>query len=442
MKRIVLKFGGTSMGSAGAMRKASAIVRSIDGEAVVVVSAVSGTTDALIALGRAALAGRDWGVTHNAIMSRHETIVSDLGMQPILTGFRSGLWNICNAIMTLGELSPSALDQIQGFGERMSAFIFAALLREDGARAEMVDAFRLIATDNQFGSANVNFATTNVRMAEILLPMLAPPLRVSTMIPVITGFIGQSESGHCATLGRGGSDYSAAIVAAAIDATELQVWTDVAGMFTADPRLVPSAHALEQLSFLEAGELAYFGAKVLHPKTITPAIDKGIPVRVLNTFDAGAPGTLITSEERPSVKSVTSKRGITVVTVTSLGMLGAYGFLERAFGAFARHKVVVDVLSSSEVSVSVTVDRDFPPGLVEDLRAFATVEVEAGMAIVCLVGGGIRTRTDILGKLFTAVDVPVRMVSQGASQRNITFVVAEGDAKPVVERVFRAFFNS
>ncbi len=434
---IVLKFGGTSMGTAEAMRKASAIVRAVDGEAVVVVSAVSGTTDALIALGELALSGGRWQGALDRLMARHATIVVELGMSLDLSEFWAEIERICQGVEMLGELSPATKDRLHGFGERMSATIFAELLVADGARAQATDAFRLIATDDQFGSAGVDFATTSARAAAILSPMLS-----ESAIPVVTGFIGQSASGKYSTLGRGGSDYSAAIVAAALDAAELQIWTDVDGMFTADPNVISSATALPHLSYLEAGELAYFGAKVVHPKTIVPAIEKGIPVRVLNTFNPEASGTLITSEARPSIKSVTSKKkGITVISVVSLGMLGAHGFLARIFETFARHEVVVDVVSTSEVSVSVTVDRAVPQGLLDDLRAFATVEVEPGMAIVCIVGDGIRTQPDVLARLFAAVgSIPVSMVSQGASKRSITFVVAETDANEAVRRVFEAFF--
>lgn len=442
MSRYVLKFGGTSMGSADAMRKASEIVRSTKGEVVVVVSAMSGTTDALIALGRKALAGGDWVRSLEAIKARHAEIADELGMRIGMTLGLSGFWSdlerLCQGIEMLGELSPSTLDQMQSFGERMSATIFAALLNAKGPYAEMVDANRLIVTDDQHGCANVSFAATNKRTKEALSPLIT-----RRVVPIVTGFVGQSESGRYTTLGRGGSDYSAAIVAAAMDADELQIWTDVDGMFTADPRVIPFAIVLPQLSYAEAGELAYFGAKVLHPKTIKPAIEEGIPVRVLNTFNATAPGTLITGEERPSIKSVTFKKEITTVNLVSLGMLGAHGFLAKIFAAFERHAVVVDVVSTSEVSVSVTVDREVPAALVEDLRAFATVEVETDMAIVCVVGEGIRTQPDVLGRLFSAVgSVPVSMVSQGASKRNVTFVVAERDARRVVEQVFQAFFIS
>ncbi len=434
---VVMKFGGTSMGSPEAMRSASAIVRAHRGQVIVVVSAVSGTTDALIALGRTALRGGDWREALDQLSTRHEVLAAELGMSLGLSKFWSEIQQICQGVEMLGELSPAVLDRLQGFGERMSATIFAAQLRADVARAEMVDAFRLVATDNQFGSANVNFVTTNARMREVLSPLLA-----DGMIPVVTGFIGQSVSGLYTTLGRGGSDYSGAIVAAGMDAVELQVWKEVDGMFMADPRLVPEATVLSHLSFAEASELAYFGAKALHPLTIKPAVEKKIPVRMLNTFRPEALGTLITSEVQPSLKSVTSKKGLTVITVESLGMLGASGFLATVFDVFRRHNVVVDVLASSEVSVSVTVDREVPEALVEDLRAFAAIDVQPDKSIVCLVGDGIQTDLDVIWKLFYSVrSMPIRMISQGASQRNITFVVAESDANTAVRNIFEAFFT-
>ncbi len=437
--RIVLKFGGTSMGSAEAMRKASAIVRSVDGEAVVVVSAVSGITNALKALGQTALSRGEWKSALWAIRARHCSIMEELGFRSDRNApdAWSQVEDICRGIELLGELSPATLDLLLSFGERVSAAIFASLLNRDGTDAERVDASRIILTDDRFGGANVNMRATRELTQGVLSEFFS-----KRCVPVITGFIGLSmTSGKYTTLGRGGSDYSAAIVAAAIDAVELQIWTDVAGMFTADPRLVPSATAIPQLSFAEAGELAYFGAKVLHPKTIAPAVERNIPVRILDTFHPEEPGTLITNETRPSIKSVTSKKGITVVSICSQGMLGAHGFLARIFDAFARHEVVADVVSTSEVSVSVTVDREVPQQLVDDLRTFATVDIESNMAIVCLVGEGIRTQPDVLGRLFASVgSVPVSMVSQGASKRNITFVVAESDADEAVRNVFAAFF--
>ncbi len=261
-------------------------------------------------------------------------------------------------------------------------------------------------------------------------------------IPVITGFVAQAENGHYITLGRGGSDYTGAIVGAGLMASEVQIWTDVDGILNTDPRLVPEAKVLTQVSFQEAGELAYFGAKVLHPKTIKPAIEKNIPVRILNTFNVSAPGTLITNEEEESLKAVTYKKNISIINICSAGMLEARGFLAKIFEVFAKHKVSVDVVSTSEVSVSLTVDNNFADIVVEELSAFASVNVYKGMAIVCLVGGGIITNSGVLSELFGAVsEHNVMMVSQGASKRNITFLVKEEEAQEVVKKVFNKFFK-
>jgi aspartate kinase len=434
------------MGSAVAMRLASDIVRACRDERIVVVSAVSGTTDALIALGKKAESGGDWETSMRAIRAKHENIVRELGLMdsPQFDQDLLILWkemeSISGGVARFGELSPSVNDRLLSLGERLSGTIFAQCLTQHGTNAAMVDAVGLVATDREFGAANVDFELTRARTPAVLGPLL-----VDAVVPVVTGFIGQShEPRRYTTLGRGGSDYSGAIIAAVMRADELQIWTDVDGMFTADPRFIPAAKVVPELSYAEAGELAYFGAKVLHPKTILPAIEKGIPVRVLNTFNASAPGTLITAGKRPSLKSVTWKKGISVVNISSLGMFGAYGFLAKAFEVFGRHQVVVDVLASSEVSVSVTVDGELPRALLRDLEAFSTVEVEPEkQAIVCLVGEGIHSDTNVLWKLFHAVRAtPVRMVSQGASRRNITFVVAETEAQSVVERVFQTFFAS
>lgn len=438
MNRIVMKFGGTSMGSADAMRKASEIVRErdVESDVIVVVSAMSRVTNGLIVLGGLAASGDAWHGALKAIELRHAAVVCEGPARPNLSAYWKEIEKVCQGVAMLGELSPATLDRLQSFGERLSATMFAEQINADGGRARMVDAYQLIATDDQFGAANVDVETTNAQVRAMLSDYLE-----AGVTPVVTGYIGRSASGRYATLGRGGSDYSAAIIAAAMGAAELQFWKEVEGMFTADPRVVPSATALPQISYEEASELAYFGANVLHPKSIAPALEKNIPVRVLNTFDPAAPGTLITNETRPSIKSVTSKKGISVVSICSLGMLGAHGFLARIFETFARHKVVVDVVSTSEVSVSVTVDRAVPQALIDDLRAFAVADVEPDMAIVCLVGEGIRTQPNVLGRLFAATgSVPVSMVSQGASKRNVTFVVAETDADDAVRRVFEAFF--
>lgn len=424
------------MGTDQAMRAVAEIVRNVEGGKVAVVSATSGTTDMLIRLGREALNGGSFEATLGELVKKHEDIVENLGINLNLNGFFEELRKILQGVNMLGELSLNTLDRLQSFGERISATILAEYLRNNGIQAEMVDAFNLVRTDNNFGAGNVDFVSTYEATRTVLMPLID-----KGAVPVVTGFIGQAENGQYITLGRGGSDYSGAIVAGALEALELQIWTDVDGILNTDPRLVSEAKVLPQVSFNEAGELAYFGAKVLHPKTIKPAIEKNIPVRILNTFNVSAPGTLITNEEIESLKSVTYKKNISVINICSLGMLNAHGFLARIFEAFARNKVVVDVVSTSEVSVSVTVDSAVPESLIEELNSFAAVKVHENMAIVCLVGEGIKTQIGILGQLFSAVDSHnISMVSQGASKRNITFLVNGDEATQVVVKVFNKFF--
>ncbi|MBI4235392.1 aspartate kinase [Candidatus Peregrinibacteria bacterium] len=434
---IVQKFGGTSMGTDQALTAVAGIIRNVDGGNVAVVSATSGTTDMLIRLGKEAVSDGDFEATFAELVQKHEKIVANLHINPDMSGFWEEMRKILQGINMLGELSPNVLDRLQSFGERISATILADYLKADGIEALMVDAFNLVKTDNNFGAGNVDFDVTYKKTRETLLPLIEKGI-----VPVVTGFIGQAENGQYITLGRGGSDYSGAIVAGALGASELQIWTDVDGILNTDPRLVPEAKVLPQVSFNEAGELAYFGAKVLHPKTIKPAIEKNIPVRILNTFNVAAPGTLITNEEIESIKSVTYKKNISVINICSLGMLNAHGFLAKIFDAFARHKVVADVVSTSEVSVSVTVDTVVSQPLIEELRSFATVKVYGDMAIICLVGEGIRAKSGILGQLFSAVNEHnVSMVSQGASKRNITFLVNGEEAPDVVVKVFNTFFK-
>lgn len=436
MKPVVAKFGGTSMGSAQAMSQVVEILQKHGLPVVAVVSATSGTTDRLILLGREAVVRGAWEEVLRLLRERHETIVSDLGVVCDLQEFWSEAEKITQGVAMLGELSLSTLDRLQSLGERISATILAALLEAKGTKAVMIDAHDIVFTDDNFGEGNVYFDRTYQRASEMIGGYIEKGI-----LPVITGFIGQSEHGNYITLGRGGSDYSGAIVAAALDASELQIWTDVDGILNTDPRIVPHAKALDQLSFYEAGELAYFGAKVLHPKTIKPAVEKNIPVRILNTFNPFAPGTVITNDVQQTLKAVTSKKGVTIVNISSLGMLNAHGFLAKIFDVFAEQKVIVDVVATSEVSVSVTVDHAPPGAVIEKLRAFAMVDVQEHMAIVCLVGEGIRTHDGLLGKLFTSIaDVPVSLISQGASKRNITFAVSEANATSVIQRVFDTFF--
>lgn len=488
LRPVVAKFGGTSMGDSSAIGKVAEILIKMVEDAsgsghkknshsdrtgtsgggfcpvAAVVSATSGTTDKLIALGEAALKGGGWEEILAGLIQKHEKIVEELGLSgkfysgsPRQTGnhaqagggqkedtlslrpYWEDMRKLTQGINLMGEMSASAKDKLMSFGERIGSRILAALLEQRGVKSVAMDAHELVFTDDNFGEGNVDFEKTNSVILEKVGGLIE-----DGVLPVITGFIGQATNGHYITLGRGGSDYSGAIVAGALQALELQIWTDVNGIFNTDPRLVKEAKVLDRVSFNEAGELAYFGAKVLHPKTIKPAIEKNIPVKILNTFNPAAVGTLITNEEEDSLKSVTYKKGISIINICSAGMLEARGFLAKLFEVFARHGVEVDVVSTSEVSVSVTVDKGGVrlERVVADLSEFAKVNVEKGLAIVCLVGAGIAGDRRVLGELFSAVNEhDVMMVSQGASKRNITFLVKEAEAPEVVRKVFNRFFK-
>ncbi len=433
---IVAKFGGTSMGTASAMKQASKIVQEMKSPKVVIVSATSGTTDKLIDLSESALKNKDWQKSFKELFVKHEQIIKELGIKLDLKETFAEIQKILNGIALLGELSLSAKDRLLVFGEKISAMIFAGYLKNQHLDAEICDAYDLIYTDNNFGEGNVDFIKSSKAIRSALLKSN------KNFIPIITGFTGQAENGHYITLGRGGSDYSAAIVAYALDADELQIWTDVDGIFNTDPRVVPEAKVLELVSFNEASELAYFGAKVLHPKTIKPAIEKNIPVKVLNTFNPTAKGTLITKKETESLKAVSFKKGISIINICSAGMLMAYGFLAKIFEIFSKHGVVVDVISTSEVSVSLTVENGAFLKVEKDLSEFASVTIYENMAIVCLVGEGIKSEPKIMSRLFSCIEnYNISMVSVGASQRNITFLVKENESLDIVKKVYKQFFN-
>jgi aspartate kinase len=273
-----------------------------------------------------------------------------------------------------------------------------------------------------------------------------PPVLESGVVPVLGGFIAASTSGKTTTLGRGGSDYTAALLGAALNVNEIQIWTDVTGVLTADPRVVPEAQTVDRLSYSEAAELAYFGAKVLHPKTIQPAIEKSIPVRICNSRSPEANGTLVgpgTETSPRTVKAIAHKTGVTTVQVTSARMLGAYGFLRALFEVFERHRTVVDVVTTSEVSVSLSLDdASGLPSIVEELEDLGTVRVEKGRAIICVVGEGLRGTPGIAAKVFSTIsDINVTLISQGASSINFTFAIEEERVNEAVKRLHHEFFG-
>jgi aspartate kinase len=313
-------------------------------------------------------------------------------------------------------------------------------LKAKDINARQVDSRRLIVTDDEYGAAQPIWDET-----EKLVRLELEPLIGAGEVPIMGGFIAASKGGETTTLGRGGSDYSAALIAAALHAKELQIWTDVTGVMTCDPRICGEARTIPVLSYEEAAELAYFGAKVLHPKTIKPAVDYKIPVRVCNTFEPGEVGTMVLAEsgEAPNtIKSIAHKKNITILRITSARMLGSYGFMSAVFQVFDRHRTVIDVISTSEVSVALTLDNaDSLDQVVAELQRLGDVEVERGYAVICVVGEGLRASTGLASKIFSTIeDINIALVSHGASSVNLTFVVKEDDAAYVIKKLHQEFF--
>ncbi len=458
----VLKFGGTSVADRAAISRLIDIVRAARQSAiapgnhdprgpVVVVSALGGATDRLLGIAAQAGAGDAEGA-RAMIRHLHERhvevagIVTDATSRAEVATFLAQafgeLARLVDALSVLREVSPRWLDAIAATGEIASSRIVAAALTSHGISAAWVDARSVMVTSDEHTSAAPLMAGTEAKMAAEVLPLLAV-----RRVPVMGGFVGATRDGVTTTLGRGGSDYSAAIAGACLGASEIQIWTDVDGMLTADPCLVPEARVVPQLSFAEASELAYFGARVLHPATLLPAVAKNIPVRILNSHNAAAPGTLITSSRPPSgepLTAIASKRNVTVVDIASTRMLMAHGFLHRLFGVFEQHATSVDVVTTSEVSVSVTVDdvRRLPRVLI-DLSAFAEVTREDHMAVLCAVGEGIQGDATFVSRLLQALGpVPIRMLSQAAERRNITIVIPDSELPAALARVHAMFFAS
>jgi aspartate kinase len=418
---------------------------------IVVVSAMSRFTDALLAAVR--LAGEEDVAGAIATLAphldRHAAAARDLLSSgdadevaravDVARGELADLLRIAAAHP--GTRAPLH-DEVVAYGERLSSLLVAAVLRGRGLRGRQVDARRCVRTTPEHRRAEPLAVPTREACRAELLPAVE-----AGEVPVMGGFIGSALSGATTTLGRGGSDYSAALVGAAVDAAEIQIWTDVTGFLTADPRVVPEARRIGRLSYAEAAELAFFGAKVLHPRTIEPAVERGIPVRVCNSREPAEEGTRIGERAEASpqgVKAIAHKAGVTVVQVTAARMLGAFGFMRAIFEVFERHRTPVDVVATSEVSVSLSLeDREELGAICAELRGLGTVEVEEGNAIVCVVGEGLRSTAGVAGRVFGALpDVNVRMISQGASRLNLTFVVDESRAREVVARLHGEFFGS
>ena len=446
---IVMKFGGTSVESAAAIERVAGIVKArADRHPVVVVSAMGKTTNKLLAIASAAIRGtrdeyirqiHDMRDMHSREARQVTPLAQRAELDRMLDDHFQELMELVKGLAVLGELTPRSIDAISSYGERLSSYIVTLAFRHYGMQAEHLDSRQFVITDNRHTQAAPNFPKTYARLAE------AVPKIARDSVVVMGGFIGSTPEGVTTTLGRGGSDFTASIVGAGIDADEIQIWTDVDGMLTADPTILTGSHRVKTISFAEAAELAYFGAKVLHPATVVPAIEKNIPVMILNSRRPEVAGTRIIADSVPCgnvVKSIANKRQITLVNVHSTRMLMAHGFLHRIFEVFDRNETPVDMVSTSEVSVSLTIDstRNLN-SIVADLREFAEVNVEQGQAIVCLVGDNIRYTPGVARRVFNALDgINIRMISQGASLLNISFVVAESDLRRTVEALHDEFF--
>ena len=451
---VVQKFGGTSVADPEAIRRLIEIVRAARtrdtrGPAVVV-SAMSRVTDGLLGVADSA------GASHlsealsrtQLIRERHiataRELVSGPALDPLVSQINAeldDLTDVIKALAVLREVSPRTLDVVAAVGELLSSRIIAAALTSAGVDAEWVDARQVIVTNNEHTRATPLGKETNDRLRLIVGPILD-----SGRVAVLGGFVGATLAGHTTTLGRGGSDYSGALVGAGVEASEIQIWTDVDGMLSADPRVIKNAKLVDHLSFAEAAELAYFGAKVLHPSTILPAVERNIPVRILNSWKPAAAGTLITgagSSTRKGLTGLASKRDVTVIDITSTRMLAAYGFLRQVFEVFERFTTAVDMVTTSEVSVSVTVDDIRHLDEIEEaLSEFASVSVERNMSLLCAVGDVLQHEPEMAARVVGVFEeVPLRMISQAASRRNITVVLRQGDLPHAMERLHEEFFS-
>ncbi len=448
---IVMKFGGTSVQDAQAIERAARIVQGrLSQSPVVVVSAMAKVTDQLLSMARAAGNGDRKTALKlcRSLQERHYNTAGELLGTALFTQFHSELGadfetldELLRGIAAVGELTPRTTDYVSAFGEILSSKIVAAAFSALGMDSALVDARECIVTDSAHTRAAPLLEETNERLETRVAPLVK-----AGKVAVMGGFIGATKAGITTTIGRGGSDYSAAIVGAGLGAERIEIWTDVDGMLTTDPNLCAEARRIKVISFDEAAELAYFGAKVLHPATVLPAVQKNIPVYVLNSRNPACEGTRISARAprcRNFFKAIAVKKRITIVDVAAPRMQLAHGFLGSIFAAFDRHRVPVDVVSTSEVSVSLTVDsNESIPPLAADLAKLADVKYEGRKAIVCLVGENLRETPGIAARVFGELaDVKIRMISQGASEINLTFVVEEDAVPGIVRRLHTAFFS-
>ncbi|NTU58576.1 MAG: lysine-sensitive aspartokinase 3 [Chlorobiaceae bacterium] len=454
----VMKFGGTSVGTAKAMQQAISIVaeKRKSGVPLVVLSACSGITNKLIQIAEAAGAGNiDEALLRAAEVRRHHVdLVGELvkgeelrkELADRIDAYVTHLEMLAKGIEIVGELTERSKDSFCSFGELLSTTVFAAAMNEQGHRCQWLDVRKVMVTDDRFG-----FARPIEELCEANTSGIIRPLLDSGVIVVTQGYIGSTTAGKTTTLGRGGSDLSAALLGAWLHDDSIEIWTDVDGVMTCDPRIVPEARSIRVMTFSEAAELAYLGAKVLHPDTIAPAVKKNIPVYVLNSWHPDSKGTLITDDPEllsgmsyeGLVKSIAVKKGQAIVNVRSNRMFGRHGFMSELFDVFERFSVSVEMISTSEVSVSLTVDdSSVSDPLIQALSAIGDVEIEHRVATVSVVGDNLRLSKGVAGRIFSSLrNVNLRMISQGASEINVGFVVEEQDVMAAVSALHHEFFS-
>ena len=448
---IVMKFGGTSLEEQTAITRAvKAVSDRIDQKPVVVLSAMGKTTNRLLEISEAARRKQmdaaqalitELREYHLSVASRLLSGTRLAETEKELGGLFQEISDTTQGLYLLGECSPRSKDAIASFGERMSTGIFVQALREKAHPAVLLDSRELIRTDSNFMQAKVLQEVSFGNIRDKVIPLVG-----EGKIAVLQGFIGSTQDGITTTVGRGGSDFTASLVGAALGAEDIQIWTDVPGILTTDPSIVPEAFKIKAISFDEASELAYFGARVLHPSTLLPAMERNIPVHVCNSSRIDQPGTFISAHSIPStapIKAIACKPGITMVNIHSTRMLLAHGFLRRIFEVFQQNHTVVDVVSTSEVSVSLTIDSaERLEAIQADLEAFSEVSVEPHMAIICVVGDSVRYTAGLASRIFSAVEnINVQMISQGASRINVTFLVKEDRMTETVRRLHAEFFR-
>ena len=455
MSLVVMKFGGTSVEDPAAIGRTAGIVAgrvALGKQTVVVVSAMSKVTDQLLRCAACASVGDRVGslAISSRLRARHRDTAAALvvdkaeiaSLQEYIDQKFDSLDEVLRGLSAILELTPRISDLIVSYGERLSSRIVAAAFRERGIDSAHVDARDVLITDSQFQKAVPQDALIEKKAAEILRP-----LTDAGKVPVMGGFIGSNEDGITTTLGRGGSDFTGALIGGAMNAEAIEIWTDVDGIMTTDPRVVPEALRVKVISFEEAAELAYFGAKVLHPATILPAVKKNIPVLVLNSRNPTCEGTRIISLAphcKSPFKCIAVKKKLSIIDVVASRMLMTHGYLKEIFTIFDKHQCAVDMVSTSEVSVSLTVDsNERLPALAADLGRLADVKYEGRKALVCLVGEDIRGQNGMAAQVFNAVrHINVRMISQGASEINLSFMIEEDDADEAVRSLHAAFFQN